>query len=190
MRKLIVTMWQSLDGFISGPDGRMDWVTSHFDPEMGAYEDALVSNAEILLFGRITYESFAGSWPSVPENNEISEEERAYARRLNEMRKVVFSRTMPWAKWQNSQLERDNLEEVVTALKKESGKDILIYGSASLVCQLTDLRLIDEYQLMIFPVLLAGGKTLFSGLQKPVDLRLCRTKVHSSGVAELSYELA
>lgn len=188
MRKLVVTMWQSLDGYISGPNGEMDWVTRHFDTQMGAYEGNLVAAADTLLLGRITYESFAGSWPDVPDNLSISQEEREYARRLNEMHKVVFSRTLPSADWQNSQLMRGDLEETVAALKKEVGRDILIYGSASIVRQLTALRLIDEYQLLIFPVTLGGGKSLFAGLEQPADLKLCRTHIHGSGVVELTYE--
>ena len=188
MRKLVVTMWQSLDGFITGPNGEMDWVTRRFDAQMGVYEDSLVAAADTLILGRITYESFAGAWPSVPDNLSISQEEREYARRLNEMRKFVFSRTLPSADWQNSQLMRGALGETVTDLKKEVGRDILIYGSASIVRQLTTLRLIDEYQLLVFPVALGIGKSLFAGLEQPADLHLCRTHIHGSGVAELTYE--
>lgn len=188
MRKLVVTLWQSLDGFISGPNGEMDWVNRNFDLQLGAYEEELVKAADTLVLGRITYESFAGAWPKVPETVGISEEEKAYARRLNSMRKVVFSRTLSYLDWQNSELANDSLGNTIKILKGEPGSDILIYGSASLVRQLTALKLIDEYQLLIFPVALGSGKSLFAGLEQPADFKLCRTHILSSGVAELTYE--
>jgi len=188
MRKLVVTMWQSLDGFIAGPNGEMDWITNRFDSQMGAYEDNLINATDTLLFGRLTYESFAGAWPGVQENPEVSEDERVYARKLNTMQKVVFSHTLPSAEWQNTRLERDGLAECVQALKMETGNDILIFGSASIVRQLTFLGLIDEYQLLIYPVALGNGKSLFGSLEKPANLKLCRTHIHGSGVVELTYE--
>jgi dihydrofolate reductase len=190
MRKLIVTMWQSLDGFIAGPNNEMDWITSRYDAQMGDYENKLIEEADTLLLGRVTYESFAGAWPKVPENPEVSDQERAYARRLNAMQKVVFSHTLTSAEWQNTLLVHEDLGGTVRALKQESGKEILIYGSASIVRQLTDLRLIDEYQLMIYPVALGKGKPLFAGLEQRADFKLCRTLVHGSGVIEFTYEPA
>ena len=188
MRKLTVTMWQSLDGFISGPNGEMDWITSRYDAEMGEYEGGVIDTVDTLLLGRITYASFAGAWPSVPDNPEVSEEERAYARRLNAMTKVVFSRTLAKAEWQNSSLMRGDIEGSVRALKQETGADILIYGSASIVRQLTDLRLIDEYQLLIYPLALGSGHPLFAGLEQRAELKLVRSRVHHSGVVELIYQ--
>ena len=188
MRKLIVTMWQSLDGFIAGPNNEMDWINSRFDEQMGNYEKKLLNDADTLLLGRVTYQSFAGAWPKVPDNPDVSEEERAYARHLNMMQKVVFSRTLFSADWQNSLLVREDIGAAVKALKGADGLNILIYGSASIVRQLTDLRLIDEYQLMIYPVLLGSGKPLFAGLAQRAELKLCCTFIHGSGVAELTYE--
>lgn len=107
MRKVIVTMWVTLDGFIAGPNGDMNWVTDLFDEEMGKYEDDLVSTADTLLLGRLTYQSFAGAWPKVPENPSVSEGEKEYARKLNAMRKIVFSRTLEKAEWNNSSLAKE-----------------------------------------------------------------------------------
>ena len=188
MRKLTVTMWQSLDGFISGPNGEMDWITSRYDAEMGEYEGGVIDTVDTLLLGRITYASFAGAWPSVPDNPAVSEEERAYARRLNAMTKVVFSHTLAKAEWQNSRLVRGDIEGSVRALKQESGADILIYGSASIVRQLTDMRLIDEYQLLIYPLALGNGLPLFAGLERRAELKLVCSRIHHSGVAELTYQ--
>ena len=156
----------TLDGFISGPNNEMDWVTSRYDMEMGKYEDDLASSADTLILGRKTYQSFAGAWPNVPDNPSVSEGEKAYARKLNAMRKIVFSRTLQKAEWSHSKLVKDHLAEEAARLKQEPGQDMLIYGSASIVRQLTELRLIDEYQLLIYPLALGSGISLFAGLEQ------------------------
>lgn len=188
MRRIITTTWVTLDGFIAGPNGEMDWVAEFYDDAMGAYENDLVSAADTLLLGRVTYESFAGSWPHVPDNPDAAESEKAYARMLNAMRKVVFSRTLDRVEWNNSTLLREVTPEAIEQLKREPGRDMLIYGSASLVRTLTDLGLIDEYQLLVHPVILGGGKPLFGGLKDQAKLRLVNTKTHPSGVVVLTYQ--
>ncbi len=186
MRKIIVTMWVTLDGFIAGPNGEMNWIM--VDQAMGQYEDDLVSSADTLILGRVTYQSFAGSWPYVPENPSVSEGEKEYARKLNSMRKIVFSKTLEKAEWNNSQLVKEVLPEEIAKMKQEPGKDIVIYGSASIVQTLTNLGLIDEYQLLVHPVVLGSGKPLFAGIAKPAQLRLLQTKSFPSGVVGLYYE--
>ena len=188
MRRIITTTWVTLDGFIAGPHGEMDWVGEIYDDAMGAYEYELVNAADTLLLGRVTYESFAGSWPHVPDNADTSEGEKAYARRLNAMRKVVFSRTLERAEWSNSTLMNEVTPEAIEDLKREPGGDMLIYGSASLVQALTSLGLIDEYQVLVHPVVLGGGKPLFGALMDQVKLKLVGTKTHPSGVVLLTYQ--
>lgn len=188
MRKIIVTMWVSLDGFIAGPNGEMDWVGEFFDEAMGKYEDDLVSAADTLLLGRVTYESFAGSWPHVPDNPSVSEGEKEYARKLNAMRKIVFSRTLSIVEWNNSTLRNEPVPEEIEQLKQEPGKDIVIYGSASIVQALTNLGLIDEYQVLIHPVILGSGKPLFQGLKEKRNLKLIDTKTFPTGVVLLQYQ--
>jgi dihydrofolate reductase len=189
MRKLLVTMWVTLDGFIAGPNGEMDWVTRLYDAEMGQYEDAVVSAADTLLLGRVTYESFAGSWPNVPDNPIVSEGEREYARKLNAMRKVVFSKSLDSVDWNNSTLANEIVPEEIEKLKQEPGRDMIIYGSASVVQELTNLGLIDEYQILVHPVVLGSGKPLFSGIHDTVNLNLMEAKQLPSGVTLLRYEL-
>ena len=185
MRKISVTMWVTLDGFIAGSNGEMDWII--VDQAMGQYEDDLVSSADTLILGRVTYQSFAGSWPYVPENPSASEGEKVYARKLNSMRKIVFSKSLEKAEWNNSQLMKEVLPEEIAKLKQEPGKDMVIYGSASIVQTLTNLGLIDEYQLLVHPVVLGSGKPLFAGITKPAHLRLSQTKSFPSGVIGLYY---
>jgi dihydrofolate reductase len=188
MGKIITTTWVSLDGFIAGPDGEMDWII--VDDEMGKYEDDIVSAANTLMFGRVTYQSFAGSWPYVPDNPQASEGEKAYARKLNAMRKIVFSTTLPSADWHDSHLLREINTEAITRLKQESAGDILIYGSASIMQALTNLGLIDEYQLLVHPVVLGGGKPIFKDIQTKQNLQLVKTKTFPSGVIGLYYQPA
>jgi dihydrofolate reductase len=188
MRKIITTTWVTLDGYIAGPHGEMDWIGEIYDEAMGMYESELVSSADTLLLGRVTYQSFAGSWPHVPDNPNVSEGERAYARTLNAMRKIVFSRTLESVEWHNSTLRKEVVAEEIEQLKQEPGRDMLIYGSASIVQTFTNYGLIDEYQVLVHPVILGGGKPLFQDIKRQVKLKLVNSRTHPSGVVVLSYQ--
>ena len=188
MRKVIVTMWVTLDGFIAGPNNDMSWV--RVDEAMGTYENDLVSAADTLLLGRATYQSFAGAWPYVPDNPAASEGEKEYARKLNSMRKIVFSRTLETAEWNNSTLLHEISPDDIVTVKQESGKNIVIYGSASVVQALMELGLIDEYQVLVHPIVLGSGKRLFRDGSNTTTLRLVEAKPFSSGVVLLSYQPA
>lgn len=188
MRKIIVTMWVTLDGYVSGANGEMDWVGQFYDEAMGNYENDLVSAADTLLLGRVTYESFAGSWPKVPEDPTSPPGLIEYAHKLNAMRKIVFSKSLERVEWNNSSLMREVLPEEITRLKQEPGSDMVIYGSASIVQELTNLGLIDEYQLLVHPLVLGSGKPLFQDIKQRVTLKLEQTKTHPSGVVILYYQ--
>ena len=190
MRKLIVTMWVTLDGFIAGPNGEMNWVGEFYDEAMGNYEMDLVSAADTLVLGRVTYQSFAGSWPHVPDNPNADKGEIEYARKLNAMRKIVFSKTLDSVEWNNSTLVKEITPAEITQLKQEQGRDMVIYGSASIVQALTNLGLIDEYQLLVHPLVLGDGKPLFQNIKDKVNLKLVQTKTHPSGVVVLTYQSA
>ena len=190
MRKIVLTEWVSLDGYTAGPNNDISFVGESFNDEMGNYEDDIVNTADTLVLGRVTYDSFAGSWPHVPDKPDASEGEKAYARKLNAMRKIVFSRTLGSADWNNSTLLREIDPEAIKRWRQEDGKDMLIYGSASIVQQLTNLGLIDEYQLLVHPVVLGGGLPLFKGVADKQRLKLVSAKPFSSGVVLLTYRRA
>ncbi len=186
MRNIIVSMWVTLDGFIAGPNNEMDWVIA--DEANDTYESELISTADTLLLGRVTYESFAGSWPKVAENPSAPKSEVEYAQKLNAMRKIVFSRTLERVEWNNSQLVKEVVAQDITNLKHEPGRDMVVYGSASLVQTLTNLGLIDEYQLLVHPVVLGRGKPLFQHIKERVNLKAVQTRMRPSGVIELTYQ--
>jgi dihydrofolate reductase len=190
VRRILTTTWVSLDGFIAGPNNEMDWVGRYYDETMGAYETELVRGGDTLLLGRTTYDSFAGSWPSVPDREEVSEGEKVYARLLNSMRKVVVSASLTDPSWEHTDVLTGVRRGEIERLKQEPGSDIIVYGSASLVRQLTDLGLVDEYHLLVHPVVLGGGKPLFGGVSGSTDLGLESVTPHPSGVVRMVYRLA
>ena len=181
-------MWISLDGFIAGPDGDMNWVTGIFDDTMGKYENDLLKNVDTILLGRVTYESFADAWPKVPNDVNISAAEREYALKINSMKKVVVSKSLKNTAWSNSEIMNELDVKNIENLKIKNNKNILIYGSASIVQSLTNLGLVDEYQFLVHPVILGDGKLLFENIEKPINLRLTKSDVFPSGVVLLHYE--
>jgi dihydrofolate reductase len=188
MRKIVLTEWVTLDGYTSGPNNDMGFVGESFSDEMGTYEDDIINTADTLILGRVTYESFAGSWPNVPDKPDVSEGEKAYARKLNSMKKIVFSKTLNKVEWNNSTLFHEINAEDIKRWKGEAGKDMLVYGSASIVQQLTNLGLIDEYQLLVHPIVLGSGKPLLKDIADTHRLKLLSAKPFGSGVVLLTYQ--
>ncbi|MEE6449430.1 dihydrofolate reductase family protein [Gottfriedia acidiceleris] len=153
----------------------------YFNEEVGKFQNDLLFTSEILLLGRVTYQGFAAAWPSMTD-------EDGFADKMNSMPKVVASTTLEEAEW-NASLIKDNIAEEVSKLKQQPGQNILIYGSGELMQSLMQHDLIDEYHLMVHPVVLGSGKPLFSdGIDKKV-FKLLKTKNTSSGVVILSYQL-
>ena len=187
MRKIVLTEWVSLDGFTAGPNNDMSYVGESFDADMGEYESTILNTGDTLLLGRLTYESFAGSWPHVPDDPTRSEPEKDYARSLNAMRKIVVSSGLASADWSGSEIIRSLDPAYLQQLKQQDGKNILIYGSASIVQQLTGLGLIDEYQILVHPIVLGGGKALFANVTEAKRLELVSSRQFASGVMLLTY---
>ena len=185
MRKLIASTFVTLDGFVVGPNEDMSWVLNNFNDEMAKYAGDLMNAMDTIVLGRVTYEVMAKVWPAA------TEETAPGADKMNTTPKIVFSKTLDkaeWGTWQNARVVKNHVAEEIAKLKQQPGKDIVIYGSANLVQGLTQLGLIDEYQLLVHPIVLGGGKPLFKGIVEPINLKLLRTETFTNGVVVLYYE--
>src|SRR5262245_34451729 len=181
MRKLSVFNLVTLDGYISGPGGDISW--HRVDKEFQKYAEKNSNSGNTLLFGRVTYEMMAGYWPSP----DALKDDPIIARGMNRSPKIVFSRTLKKATWANTRLVKDDLLGEVRKLKKQSGKDLTILGSGSIVAQLAQAGLIDEYQLLLNPVILGKGKTMFEGVEGEPTLKLTSTRIFGNGNVLLCY---
>lgn len=185
MRKVIMQLELTLDGFYAGPNEEFDWFT--LDAEAWKLRnDYFHSKIDTVLLGRKNYQGFFGYWPAVATNPAASETDLSFSRWLDEVPKVVFSKTLEKADWQNSRLVKDDLEGEVSRLKEQPGKDMLILGSASVAQACMQHNLLDEYWLTIHPVALGNGLSLF---KDRISLKLLNSKVFSSGQIFLHYRM-
>lgn len=185
MRRIIVTMWLTLDGFVAGPQDEMDWLL--IDEQLQRYEQELVDGSDSLLLGRITHADFAGHWPEAARNPDEPDETRAYAQRLDAMEKIVVSASGDTATWPDTRrVERLDADEV-TELRRGPGGDIVVYGSLGVVRSLVDLDGVDELHLLVHPVFLHRGKTLLAEGSSPTRLDLISAEPFASGVVLLKY---
>ncbi|HJW74252.1 MAG TPA: dihydrofolate reductase family protein [Thermoleophilia bacterium] len=171
----------SLDGFFAGPGGEIDWFQTDDEFEQFAIEHT--GQAQHLLFGRVTYELMASYWPT----EEAAASEPEIARLMNTLPKTVFSRTLHEVTWENARLARDGAADEVARLKRETDGDIFLFGSADLAATLTAAGLLDEYRLIVNPVVLGRGKPLFRG-DRRLDLRLTGERRFGNGNLLLTYE--
>lgn len=182
MRKVQVFENVSLDGFFVDANSDMSWAHKH-DDEWNAFASGNASGDSALLFGRITYAMMAAFWPT-PQAAQMLP---AVAAGMNRARKFVVSRTLETPEWENTTLITGDLVAEVTRLKQEDGPDLVILGSGSLVSQLTEARLIDSYQVVVNPVVLGCGRTLFETVRTRLPLRLTETKAFGNGNVVLWY---
>ncbi|MDP9294078.1 MAG: dihydrofolate reductase family protein [Actinomycetota bacterium] len=188
MRRIVVTEFVSLDGVMEDPGGGEDfdrggWSFKFPDPEGMKYKLDEVMTHDALLLGRMTYQGFAAAWPSVTD-------ESGFADKMNSMPKFVVSTTLDELEWNNSTLIKENVVEEVSKLKEQPGQDILVGGSRTLVQTLMAHDLVDEYRLMVFPIVLGAGKRLFGDTSDASVLRLVDSKTLDSGALILTYEPA
>lgn len=183
MRRLSVFNQVSLDGYIADAHGDMSWAHKE-DPEWNAFAAENAGGNGVLLFGRVTYDLMASYWPTPAALKTAPE----VAAGMNRMQKVVFSRKMKKAAWQNTTLVKKDIAAVVRKMKSERGPGLVILGSGSIVAQLTEAGLIDEYQMVVNPVVLGAGKTMFDGVKKKVTLRLTRSRPFTNGNVVLWYD--
>ena len=182
MRRLIASEMVTVDGFFSGPNGELDWFVQ--DDELGRFASDLIDSVDTILYGRVTYQMMAGYWPQASGS---------FADRTNRLPKLVFSSTLaetPWGEWDNARPVRGALADEVAKLKSEPGGDIVIYGSGSIVQALTRLGAIDEYRLVVNPLLLGSGRPLFEGVAERRNLKLVEAVSLPSGCVVLTYQRA
>ena len=185
MRKVIVSEMVTLDGFFAGPNGEIDW---HIvDEEFNQYAIDLLNTVDTILFGRATYQLFESYWPDVAVNPSTSKSDLEIAHKINSMTKIVFSKSLEKVAWKNARLVKEFIPEEIAKMKQQPGKDMVIFGSGSVVSTFTQLGLIDEYRLIVNPVILGKGKRLFK-INDKLNLKLLKTKVFHSGNVLLSYQ--
>jgi dihydrofolate reductase len=184
MRKIISQMMVTLDGFIEGPNRELDWHV--VDDEYNVYAEEELSSMDTILFGRVTYQNMAAFWttPFAIETYPV------IADKMNNLHKIVFSETLERVEWNNTRLIKKNIEEEILKLKELSGKNMVILGSSDFAVSLTELGLIDEYHIMVNPVVLGKGKPLFKGIRNKLNLKLIKTKTFDSGNVLHCYQLA
>ena len=184
MRKLIMFNLVSLDGLFAGPSGEIDW--HNVDDEFHEFARAQLDSVDGLLFGRVTYQLMASYWPTP----EAGAQAPSIATRMNSISKTVVSRTLATVDWSNTRLIKQDVQQEISNLKQQPGGDLLLLGSADLASTLTKLRFIDEYRIMINPVVLGKGQPLFKNVDQKLALKLLSTRQFLSGNVLLSYCLA
>ena len=181
MRKLTVFNLMTLDGYIAGQGGDISW--HNVDEEFQELANAASNSGNTLLFGRVTYELMASYWPTP----EAISTDPIVAAGMNKSEKIVFSRTLHKTDWNNTRLVKDDMLAEVRSLKQGTGKDLTVLGSGSIVAQLAEEGLIDEYQVLLNPVIIGKGKTMFEGLKHRLALKLVRTRTFGNGNVLLTY---
>jgi dihydrofolate reductase len=180
MRKLKAAINMTLDGFC-------DHTAMIADEELHEHYNELLSNSDILLYGRITYQLMENYWPSVVKNPTGNNPMDEFAVLIDNISKIVFSRTLKNVDWKNTKLKKEVIKEEVLELKQREGKNILV-GSPSLIVALTQFDLIDEYQICVHPVVLGSGLPLFKNVEERLNLKLLKTKTFDCGAVTLYYE--
>ncbi|MFL5788679.1 MAG: dihydrofolate reductase family protein [Flavisolibacter sp.] len=180
MRKLIAAMNITLDGFC-------DHTAMIADEEIHQHYNKLLSNTGTLLYGRITYQLMESYWPSIVKNPTGNKPMDEFAVIIDNISKIVFSRTMEKVDWKNSKLKNEIVKEEILELKEQVGKNILV-GSPGLIVALSQLDLIDEYQLGVQPIILGSGLSLFKNIKDRINLKLLKTKTFGCGAVILYYD--
>lgn len=182
MKKIIAVEWLSLDGYFSRENNETDWFV--WDKEMEAYYKKMFLGFGTILFGSTTYKIMADYWPKAPsadENTDIKDF-------MNDSRKIVFSKTLKNTSWNNSEVMNEINSEEIKTMKQAVGKDMVIFGSGSVVSQLTQLGLVDEYKFLVNPVFIGTGKTIFTTEEAKLKLKLLDSKTFDGGNIMLHYE--
>ena len=182
MRKVIMFNMVTLDGYFEGPNHDIDWHRT--DEEFNDFSIEQIKTADSILFGRVTYQLMASYWPTP----DAFANDPEIAGSMNSTPKFVFSRTLDQASWSKSTLIKGDAVEGVAKLKQQAGKDMLLFGSANLAADLTAHRLIDEYRLMVNPVVIGNGTPLFKEVKEQLNLKLLKSRAFGNGNVLLYYQ--
>ena len=182
MRKIFFQMMLSVDGFFEGPNREIDW--HNVDDEFNDYAIEMLNKVDLLIFGRITYDLMNSYWPT----KEAMTNDPIVAGLMNSLPKIVYSKTIEKAEWNNTRLVKEVNPDEILKIKNEPGKDIAVFGSSDLVITLNKHRLIDEFRIFINPLILGSGKALLKGITTPIKLKFINTRTFSNGNVLLCYE--
>lgn len=185
MRKLKLQMQISVDGFVAGPNGEMDWMEWNWGDDIKDYVGAIHANVDTLVLGRNLAQGFIPHWAAAVTK---PEENNEFARKMNDAPKIVFSKTLKKSEWDNTQIAGGDLNDEITKLKRAPGADLITYGGAKLVSNLISQNLIDEYHLFINPSSIGTGLAIFQSLQQRLALSLVASRSFSCGIVVLYFE--
>lgn len=185
-RKLKLQVQMSIDGFVGGMNGELDWMTWNWDDELKDYVIKLTNSVDTILLGRKMTAGFISHWTNAVSNPKNPEFE--FADKMVNYHKVIFTKTLEKSIWANTELAKGNLMDEITRLKNGSGKDIIVYGGATFVSNLIKSNLIDEYYLFVNPAAIGAGLSIFSKLETRRSLRLLNAKRFDCGITLLNYQ--
>jgi dihydrofolate reductase len=188
MRKVLLQMYVTLDGFVAGPNGEMDWIFSAAGEESGKAADQLLDSADVILLGRVMSKEFLDYWPEAEKNPTLEKTLVSFAKKINARPKIIFSKTMDTITWPNVTVMKAHIAEEIAKLKEEPGKNLILYGGAGLAQTFMNLDLIDDYYLFVAPIALGKGLSLFDGLKNRLPLKLVDSKTTKSGVSINHYQ--
>ena len=175
----------SLDGFVAGPNGEIDWVK--VDEEIFNYVGKRISEGDTALYGRVTYQMMEDYWPTAGDKPRATRHDIEHSKWYSKVHKVVLSKTMKDTDVTNTTIISDNLAERINEIKQKAGNDILLFGSPTATHSLMQLNLIDGYWLFVNPIILGQGIPLFANIKDKIKLKLLTTHQFTSGVTELNY---
>lgn len=185
MRKVKLQMQMSIDGYVGGPNGELDFMTWNPDDKLLEFINSLIDSSDTLLLGRKMTDGFVKHWENEFNNNP----DTPFAKKIVDIPKVVFTKTLDKSTWNNTTLAKGNLAEEIANLKKQNGKDIIVYGGAGFVSSLIKEELIDEYHLIVNPTAIGNGMTIFKSLDRMQKFSPIESKLYSGGKTVLSYKL-
>ena len=185
MRKLKLQVEISVDGCIAGPNNEMDWLIC--DDECMKYIDDIVESVDTIIMGRKMADEFISHWSS--RMNKPDDPWNTFAKKMIEIPKIVFTKTLNKSEWPNTEIAKGDLKDEINKLKNQDGEDVLVYGGASFDSSLIKEKLIDEFYLLVVPIVIGNGKTIFRDLKEIQKLTLIESKVFDCGLVLLDYEV-